>query len=460
MALTPPSVRGSLLLGCTRQLQRDQLGTYAQAMAAHGDIARFRVGPPRVGFEFDAVFSPEGAHAVLAGDAGHYVKDAPVIGEFRHFLGDGLLVSRGERWLSHRRIAQPLFTRRAVTSHLEAIAAATGDLLSWCEADAAAGTAVDLHALSMRYALSALGRSVFGKDIVQVAPTLREVLPPLGDHLKHRALAPVRTPHWFPSPANRRGERIRKVVWDLADALIAERRATGAEGTDLLSRLLNARDPHTGEALSDADVRDEVIIFLIAGHETTGSALAFTLQLLGRHEDVQERVRAEVAEAAGSPGNGAPRIRDPEQLPYTVRVVNEAMRLYPPAHTVVRRADADTELLGYPVQKGRIVAVSIWGVHHRPTVWSEPFAFSPERQEVAAARGDATRTSTGYRQFPFGGGPRKCIGEHLAMAELTAAVAALVERYRLVSLLETPDVEVDLALRPRGALPCRFEPVS
>ena len=460
MALTPPSARGSLLLGCTRHLQRDQLGTYAEAMAAHGDIARFRVGPPRVGFEFDAVFSPEGARQVLAADAGHYVKDAPVIGEFRHFLGDGLLVSRGERWLTHRRIAQPLFTRRAVTSHLEAIAAATGDLLSWCEGDAAVGTAVDLHALSMRYALSALGRSVFGKDIVQVAPTLREVLPPLGDHLKHRALTPVRSPHWFPSPANRRGERIRKVVWDLADALIAERRATGAVGTDLLSRLLSARDPDTGEVLSDADVRDEVIIFLIAGHETTGSALAFTLQLLGRHQDVQERVRAEAAEAAESPGSGAPAIRDLEQLPYTLQVINEAMRLYPPAHTVVRRAEADTELLGYPVQKGRIVAVSIWGVHHRPTIWSEPFVFSPENQQVGTATGDATRRSTGYRQFPFGGGPRKCIGEHLAMAELTAAVAALVERYRLRSFLEAPEVEVDLALRPRGTLPCRLEPVA
>lgn len=460
MVLTPPSARGSLFLGCTRQLQRDQLGAYAEAMATHGDIARFRVGPPRVGFEYDTVFSPEGAHQVLAADAGHYVKDAPVISEFRHFLGDGLLVSHGERWLSHRRIAQPLFTRRAVTSHSEAIVAATDDLLSWCEADAAAGRAVDLHALSMRYALSALGRSVFGKDIVQVAPTLRELLPPLGDHLKNRALTPVRSPHWFPSPANRRGERIRKVLWDLADSLIAERRATGAEGTDLLSRLLNARDPDTGDALSDADVRDEVIIFLIAGHETTGSVLAFTLQLLGRHEAVQERVRAEAVAAARPTGAGRAAGRDLERLPYTNQVVNEAMRLYPPAHTVVRRADADTELIGYPVQKGRIVAVSIWGVQHRPTIWPDPFAFSPERQALGLAPGDSTRKTSGYRQFPFGGGPRKCIGEHLAMAELTAAVAALVERYRLRSLLEVPDVDVDLVLRPRGTLPCRLEPVA
>lgn len=136
------------------------------------------------------------------------------------------------------------------------------------------------------------------------------------------------------------------------------------------------------------------------------------------------------------------------------------MRLYPPAHTVVRRAQADTELLGYPVHKGRIVAVSIWGIQHRPSVWEEPFAFSPERHVIPPAPGDSTSRSSGYRQLPFGGGPRKCIGEHLAMAELTAAVAAVVERYRLRSLLDVPDVEVDLSLRPRGALPCRFELVS
>jgi cytochrome P450 len=140
-------------------------------------------------------------------------------------------------------------------------------------------------------------------------------------------------------------------------------------------------------------------------------------------------------------------------------VINEAMRLYPPAHTVVRRAQADTELLGYPVHKGRIVAVSIWGVHHRPSVWEDPFTFSPERQVVLPSPGESTARSFGYRQLPFGGGPRKCIGEHLAMAELTAAVAAVVERYHVRSLLDVPDIEVDLSLRPRGALPCRLEPV-
>jgi cytochrome P450 len=454
MAPTPPAARGSLLLGNTLDLQRDQLGTYARAMTEHGDMARFRVGPPGVGFTFDAVFAPEGARQVLAADASHYVKDAPVIGEFRHFLGNGLLVSEGERWRRDRRIAGPLFTRRAVAGHLDTVAGAARDLVSWCEADATADRAVDLVQLSMRYALHALGHTVFGDDIVQVAPTLRSVLPALGDHLKRRSLAPVRLPHSWPTPANRRAESIRKIVWDLADSLIADRRARGARGTDLLSRLLSASDPETGEGLSDDDVRDEAIIFLIAGHETTGSALAFTLQLLGRHPEIQERARAEVVDGPGRQAGGE---YDVEQLPYVTQVVNEAMRLYPPAHTVVRRAAVDTELLGYPVPKGRIVAVNIWGIHHRPSVWPDPLDFRPDRFEASAGGAERSRRASGYTHLPFAGGPRACIGEHLAMAELVAAVAALLANYRIRAELVSPNLEVDLALRPKGELPCRFE---
>ena len=326
MSPVPPSARGLPLLGNTLDLQRDQLGTYARAMAEHGDIARFQVGPRRIGFTFDAVFSPDGARQVLASDAGHYVKDAPVIGEFRHFLGNGLLVSEGERWRRDRRVVAPLFTRRATAGHLQTIAAAARDLVTWCEADAAAGRAIDLTQLSMRYALHALGHAVFGDDIVQAAPTLRAVLPPLGDHLKKRSLAPVRTTHVWPTPANRRAESIRRTVWSLADSLIAKRRAGSLDGKDLLSRLLAARDPETGEPLSDDDVRDEAIIFLIAGHETTGSALAFTLQLLGRHQDVQDRARAEAEEATGT-GDPAATIYDIDRLPYVAQVLDEAMRL-------------------------------------------------------------------------------------------------------------------------------------
>lgn len=376
MATAPPSASGSLLLGATLELQRDQLGAYARAMEAHGDI--------------DAVFAPDGARQVLAADSSHYVKDAPVIGEFRHFLGDGLLVSEGDRWLQHRRIAQPLFTRKAVSAHLGTVAAAAADLVSWCEGDAAAQRPIDVHALGMRYALHALGTTVFGDDIVHAAPVLRRVLPPLGNHLKRRSLSPVRSPHWLPLPANRRAEQIRRTVWGLADSLIAERRRTGGGGSDLLSRLLAARDVESGAALDDDSLRDEAIIFLIAGHETTGSALAFTLWLLGRHQDVQDAVRVEVA-GLGAGADGPVEI---EQVPYTHQVIAESMRLYPPAHTVVRRASADTELLGYPVRRGRIMAVNIWGIHHRPSIWDDPFRFDPGTFAAGGAGGRSRRSTS------------------------------------------------------------------
>jgi cytochrome P450 len=258
----------------------------------------------------------------------------------------------------------------------------------------------------------------------------------------------------LPSRANRRATGHRTVVWDLADELIAKRMAAPSGGTDLLSLLLAAEDPDTGDQLSTRDVRDEALIFLIAGHETTGATLAFTLHLLGRHPEVQDRVRAEIHEVAAH----GEKLLDQDQLPVTTRVVKETLRLYPSAHTVVRNATEETELLGYPIAPGGIVAVSIWGIHHREDLWPEPMAFSPDRFDSAVSRSPGTATR--YAHLPFAGGPRSCIGEQLALTELVVAVAAVIGRFEVTSELEEPATDVDLSLRPRGELPARFAPVA
>ncbi len=450
----PPGPRGSLLLGSTRALQRDQLGTYEQAMHRFGDIAHFRVGPPRIGFEFDTVFSPDGARQVLATDASKYVKGAPVFGEFEYLLGHGLLTSNGDRWRRHRRIVAPLFTKQQLAVHLETINDSAAELVAWCEQDVAAGQLIDVHDVSMRYALHALGTTIFGADIVSAAPILREHLPPLGEHAARRGLAPVRSPRWLPSPANRRAAAHRKAVWDLADGLIAKRTAAAGDGSDLLSLLLTAEDPDTGEQFSTRDVRDEALLFLLAGHETTGATLAFALHLLGRHPEVQERVRAEVHEVTAD----GTTVLDQDQLPVTTRVVRETLRLYPPAHTVVRNATEETELLGYPISPGGIVAVSIWGIHHREDLWPDPMTFSPDRFDPAVS--GSPGATTRYAHLPFSGGPRSCIGEQLALTEMVVAVAAVIGRFHVVSELDEPPTEVDLTLRPRGELPARFTAVA
>jgi cytochrome P450 len=442
------------LLGSARQLRKDPLGTYGRALKAYGAIARFRVGPPRLGFEFDAVFSPEGARRVLATDVARYRKDAPVFAEITRFLGEGLLTSEGDRWRRDRRIVQPLFTRRRIGAYVSAIAAAADDLVGSWKADAGAGRVVDLHESAMRYALDALGRAVLGDDVAGARPVLREALPLLSAHSVRRGLAIVRLPPSLPTPANRRAAQTQARIYALVDEIIARRRSGPRSGDDLLSLLLAARDPEGGAGIDDRGVRDQALVFLLGGHETTGSALAFTLQVLATHGDVQERARAEATSVLG---DRPPTAGDIEALRYTAQVVDEALRLYPPGHTLVRTAVEDSRLLGHPVRKGRIVAISIWGIHHNASVWPEPERFDPDRFAVSDTDRDTTAHQGRYAHLPFGGGPRACIGAHLAMTELVIAVAAVLRAYRLRAVLETPILDVALTLRPRGALPCHVE---
>jgi len=257
-------------------------------------------------------------------------------------------------------------------------------------------------------------------------------------------------------------------VWDFVERLIAERHrgvsgvdadATAASArNDLLSLLLSAKDPETGAGLDDLAVRDQALIFLLAGHETTGATLAFVLHLLGRHPAVQQRVRDEVLGVAGDRAIGAAEIH---QLTYTEQVINETMRLYPAGHTLARRSRQAATLAGHQIPAKRIVAISVWAVHHNPAVWPDPYRFDPDRFASGAGRGeggsDAEKTAR-YAHLPFGGGPRRCIGQYLAMAELVVAVATIVRAFHLESLEERPTLDVGVSLLPGDRLLCRIRP--
>jgi len=437
----------SFLFGDARGLRRDLLGTFERCMLASGGApVTLRVGPPRIGFVADAVFRPEDARRILATDAARYDKDVPALAEFRRFVGEGLLTSDGDRWRHDRRIVAPLFTRPRIASYVAEMAASAGRLVpAWAPA-AAGGAPVDLVGPSMRYALEVLGTTVFGEDVQFAEPVIRETVPVVNEHVTRTALSPVPLPSWLPTPATRRAERARRRMWRMVEDLIARRRAAldapaDAPGGDLLSLLLSARDPETGAGLDDAAVRDQALIFLLAGHETTGATLAFALHLLGRDQAVQQRVRDEVGGVVGERPIGA---GDLDALRYTTQVLNETMRLYPAGHTVVRRS---------VVPPRRIVAVSIWAVHRNPAVWPDPGRFDPDRFAPGAAHDR-------YAHLPFGGGPRGCIGQYLAMAELVVAVATLVRALRLESVLDEPALDVGVSLLPGGELPCRLQAVA
>jgi cytochrome P450 len=201
--------------------------------------------------------------------------------------------------------------------------------------------------------------------------------------------------------------------------------------------------------LDDDAVREQALILLVGGHETTATTLAFTLHQVGRFAEVQQRVRDEVAAVVGARPIG---VGDLPGLTYTAQVIDETMRLYPPGHTLVRHAHEPASLDGADVPPGHLVAISIWGVHHNPDVWPDPGRFDPDR----FGAGEVGR----YHHIPFGGGPRGCIGQHMATLELIVAVATLVRAFRLESPAVEPALEVAVALRPAGALPCQVTPIG
>jgi cytochrome P450 len=281
------------------------------------------------------------------------------------------------------------------------------------------GNAVDGNAEMVRLTLRVVGRAIFGDDVGQAGEVLDWAFPVLNRRMFRRATSPVVTPESWPTPDNRRAARARRALDQVIDELVARRRASGANGEDLLSRLLSARDSETGQAMDPQEVRDQALIFLLAGHETTSTALTFTYHLLGRHPDEQEKMRAEVDDVLDG---RAPAVADVPALERTAMAIKEAMRLYPPAYALGRLLNEDDEIGGYRIPAGSNVLVSQWATHRHPEFWPQPERFDPSR---FSAEREAERHP--YAYFPFGRGPRSCIGSHFAMLESVIAVAAVLQ---------------------------------
>lgn len=439
----PPDVPGLPLLGSALALRRDLLGTLLRAMREQGDVVRFAVGPPGARFERYGVFSPDGVQRVLATESTRYRKDNIAYAELRAAFGDGLLTSQDDRWLRQKRFLQPVFTRRRVAGYLPVLAAEADDLVErWRPVAAARGT-VDLHAEMTRVTLRIVARVLFGADVDAAVPAVRDAFPALAVHALRRTVAPVRPPRSWPLPSYRRAVAAQRALYDLCDELIAARRAAPTGGDDLLSLLLSARDG--GESLDDREIRDQVLIFLLAGHETTATALTFALHLLGRDPTWQRRTRSAALDG--------PLVADavPDVL---TQVLKEAMRLYPSAFGTGRRVAAGDVVDGRQIPPGADVIVSTWATHRHPRHWDDPERFDPSRftPEREAARHR-------YAWFPFGGGPRACIGQGFALLEGAVVLAAVLSAYDVATPAGPVPLETGLTLRPAGPVPCRLAPL-
>ncbi|WP_277994314.1 cytochrome P450 [Streptomyces sp. MST-110588] len=457
-----PGPKGLPLLASMIDLRRDTLGTFERARREHGDVVRLVAGPPGLRSVFYAVFSPAGAQQVLATGSTVFRKDHPFYEEVRQSLGNGLLTSQDADYLRQRRLVQPLFTKRRVDGYAGTVAeeaAAVADrwraaLAPSTPAEAPAGgtagawATVDLVTEMNRLALRTVSRVLFGTDVEAAVEVVHRCLPVINTYVVRRGFSPLRPPRHWPTPGNRRAADATARMFEVCDRIIARRRRTNGvpaaaaqEGEDLLTLLARAGNEEDGR-LDATEMREQVLIFLLAGHETTATSMAFTLHLLSRHPQEQRRAREEVDRVLGG---RAPTADDLGRLPYLTRVLKEAMRLYPAAPVISRRSVEAARIGGFRVPAGADVIVSPWVTQRNPELWPEPERFDPERftaeQEAARHR---------YTWFPFGGGPRACIGQYFSMLESLSAIAVLLRAYEFEAVDAHVPVAAGITLQAKG----------
>jgi len=433
-AAAAPPVAGPLpavggLFAPIMGLRRNAVDYAETIWRRHGDLVHLVVGPPGSSRDMYWVHHPDGAARVLSGSSWQvYSKRDRVHDEIVRWLGPGLLTAEGEDWTRQKRFLQPLFTKVAVDGYADLMVREIEAVVG--EWDVRDHPTVDLGLQMQRLTLRVVLAALFGDAADDVLGHVHHSFPAVADTILRRGLGAVRLPAAIPTPRVRRGRAARDELFAVCDAIVAARREGRTTGeTDLLSRLSDARDE--GERLGDDEVRSQVLLFLLAGHETTAIALTFALHLLGRHQDVQDRLRAEVREVVG---DGHPTAASVASLPQTTAVLKEAMRLYPSAPILGRLTVAQDELLGHRVPAGSTVVVVPWTIHRHPDFWVDPLVFDPSR---FTGTGDRPEPSHRYAWMPFGGGPRACIGQHFSMVEAVLALALILREHRVTSLGDT-----------------------
>lgn len=425
-------------------VRRNPTAAFMRAALRFGDVAYFKIGPRR-GY---LLTNPADVRHVLQDNARNYHK-SPLYDKLRLSLGNGLLTSEDEFWLRQRRIAQPAFHRQRIAALASVMAEAARDAAAEWETIAAGGRPVDVADEMMRLTRTVVLRALLGADLGPFASQVDPAWTTMNQYVGESFWSLGFTDRW-PTSKYRRFQAARAVLRGAVDHVISQRRHSASDSGDLLSLLLSARDEETGEAMTDEQLRVEVTTFLLAGQETTSLALTWTWYLLSQHAGAQQRLESEIdAVLDGRP----PGYTDLVSLPFTRMVIDEALRLYPPAWGFSRQALADDELGGFHLPSGWLAFVIPYVLHRLPAFWQDPEAFDPER---FLPERSADRPKFVY--LPFGAGPRQCIGNHFALIEAQLVVATLAQSYRL-HLVPRHRVEPWplITLRPRFGMPMIIE---
>jgi cytochrome P450 len=438
--LRPPGPKPHFLVGNIPLAGPAPLDTFRRWAAEYGDIFYYRAAWLHVYF----LNRPDLIEYVLVRNPQNFLKDR-VVRNSRWLLGTGLLTAEGDAWKRERRLIQPAFSRDRIAAYARCMTESAEQMLaSW-----KAGTVMDIHQEMMSLTLRVVVRALFDPETLETDRISRSLNTIMLNSIGGRLLLP---PFFRYLPL--RGMRdVRRAVGDMNGTVyeIIRQRRSGDKQTsgDLLSLLMHARD-EDGSRMTDEQVRDEVMTFLLAGHETTALALSWALYLLSKNTGAEKKLHEEVDRLQTG---RLPSVSDLPSLTIVENVIKETMRLYPPAWSVARTAIASFELEGYRIPAGANIVMSQWIMHRDPRLFSEPESFDPDRWNTRACQ-----NLPRFAYFPFGGGPRQCIGASFATTEAILILATIARRYQLVSVEKAPVLPVPgLTLRPKDPIRMHIE---
>ncbi len=432
----PPGPRQAFPLSGLLAYRRGAL-PFFQSLAEYGDISYFRLGP-QPAFFFN---HPDYIKEILVTNNSNFMKGL-ALQRAKRMLGDGLLTSEGEFHRRQRRLAQPAFHRLRIASYAEVMT----DYAAQISQDWHDGETLDISEEMMRLTLGIVGKTLFDADVISDAQEVGEAMTVVMDLFNTITVPFFELLQKLPLPQFRRFDNAKLRLDAIIYRLIEERRRSGQDRGDLLSMLLLAQDTEgDGGQMTDTQLRDELMTIFLAGHETTANAMTWTWYLLSQNPEVEAKLHAEIdAVLAGR----LPGFEDVAQLKYTEMVLTESMRLYPPAWALGRMALNDCEIGGYVVPKKSLVLMSQYVMHHDPRYFAEPFRFEPERWSP-----EARETRPQFSYFPFGGGPRRCIGEGFAWMEGILLLATLARHWQMRLVPGHPvELKPVITLRPKHGM--------
>jgi cytochrome P450 len=436
MRAHPPGPTDLPLVGATPYYARDPFRFMTDVRDAYGDVATFRLGRQQTYM----VTTPTAVERVLVDDADAFSKPDFQTDAMEQLLGQGLLLSEGPFWREMRQLAQPAFSPGRIADLTEMMAERADQLVERWEP----GEVRDVEAEMARVTVEIIVDAMFGAELGPARTRrVQENLEPLGRRFEPDPKRAV-VPDWLPTAENREYQAAIENLEAVIDDVVAERRADDSDDADdLLGILLAARE--RGD-VDERQIRDEMMTMLLAGHDTTALALTYTWYLLAEHPAVERKLHEEIDDVV----DGRPTLGDVGDLSYTRQVLDEAMRLYPPVYTMFRQTDRDVELAGYDIAAGSLVMLPQWAIHRDPRYFDDPETFRPERWA------DADHPT--YAYFPFGAGPRSCIGKRFSLTEATMLLATIASEYRLRRVDEGAlELRGSLTMHPADGLDVKIE---